>query len=221
MRLDVWNWNNKISSPQVASDQEAGNLKPSAASAIFFFFFFFFACAFWGILVPLPWVGKIPWRRKWQPTSVFLPGEFHGPRSLVGYSPWGRKKTRLSDFTQFSYQERNQQRVKAGAQTTGPPENIQSSNFKQDTAMNFSQTAEYSRVYILDVHGTNRQNTCAPTTQFKKKEIVKLWKPSIHRREEPRSWIWCQSLAFFFFFFNLTAKSVTEIKLRHTHKQNN
>ena len=38
-----------------------------------------------------PWVGKIPWRRKWQPTPVFLPGEFHGQRSLVGYSPWGHK----------------------------------------------------------------------------------------------------------------------------------
>ena len=36
-----------------------------------------------------PWVRKIPWRRKWQPTPLFLPGEFHGQRSLVGYSPWG------------------------------------------------------------------------------------------------------------------------------------
>ena len=34
-----------------------------------------------------PWVGKIPWRKKWQPTSVFLPGESHGQRSLAGYSP--------------------------------------------------------------------------------------------------------------------------------------
>ena len=33
-------------------------------------------------------VGKIPWRRKWQPTPVFLPGESHGQRSLAGYSPW-------------------------------------------------------------------------------------------------------------------------------------
>ena len=32
-----------------------------------------------------PWGGKIPWRRKWQPTSVFLPGKSHGQRSLVGY----------------------------------------------------------------------------------------------------------------------------------------
>ena len=36
-----------------------------------------------------PWVGKISWRRKWQPTPVFLPGKSHGQRSLVGYSPWG------------------------------------------------------------------------------------------------------------------------------------
>ena len=40
-----------------------------------------------------PWVGKIPWRRKWQSTPVFLPGESHGRRSLVGYSPWGRKES--------------------------------------------------------------------------------------------------------------------------------
>ena len=39
-----------------------------------------------------PWVGKMPWRRKWQPTPVFLLGESHGQRSLVGYSPWGHKE---------------------------------------------------------------------------------------------------------------------------------
>ena len=33
------------------------------------------------------WVGKIPWRRVWQPNPVFLPGESHGQRSLVGYCP--------------------------------------------------------------------------------------------------------------------------------------
>ena len=40
-----------------------------------------------------PRVGKIPWRRKWQPTPVLLPGKFHGLRSLVGYSPWGCKES--------------------------------------------------------------------------------------------------------------------------------
>ena len=46
-----------------------------------------------------PWVGKIPWRREWQPTLVFLPGEFHGQRSLVGYSPWGRKESDMTEVT--------------------------------------------------------------------------------------------------------------------------
>ena len=38
-----------------------------------------------------PWVGKVPWRRVWQSTPIFLPGESHGQRSLVGYSPWGHR----------------------------------------------------------------------------------------------------------------------------------
>ena len=39
-----------------------------------------------------PWVGKIPWRREWLTTPVFCPGEFHGERSLGGYSSWGCKE---------------------------------------------------------------------------------------------------------------------------------
>ena len=41
-----------------------------------------------------PWVGKISWRRKWQPTLVFLSGKSHEQRSLAGYSPWGCKRVR-------------------------------------------------------------------------------------------------------------------------------
>ena len=40
----------------------------------------------------IPGLGRYPWRRKWQPTPVLLPGESHGWRSLVGYSPQGRKE---------------------------------------------------------------------------------------------------------------------------------
>ena len=43
------------------------------------------------------WVWKIPWRRKWQPTPVFLPGEFHRQRSLVGFSPWGCKESDVTE----------------------------------------------------------------------------------------------------------------------------
>ena len=44
-----------------------------------------------------PWVGKIPWKRKWQPTPVFLPGKFHGQKSLTGYSSWGHKESDTTD----------------------------------------------------------------------------------------------------------------------------
>ena len=45
-----------------------------------------------------PWVGKIPWRRVWQPTPVLLPGKFHGQRSLVGYSLWGHKELDVTEW---------------------------------------------------------------------------------------------------------------------------
>ena len=45
-----------------------------------------------------PWVGKIPWRRKSQPTPVFLPGTSHGQRSLVGYSPGGCKQSDMAQW---------------------------------------------------------------------------------------------------------------------------
>ena len=44
-----------------------------------------------------PWVGKIPWRRAWQPTPVFLLGESHGQRSLAGYSPWGHEELDMTE----------------------------------------------------------------------------------------------------------------------------
>ena len=44
-----------------------------------------------------PWVGKIPWRRAWQPTPVFLFGESHGQRSLEVYSPWSLKEPDTAD----------------------------------------------------------------------------------------------------------------------------
>ena len=51
------------------------------------------------------WIRKTPWRREWQPTSVFLPGESHGQRSLAGYSPWGRKELDMMTFHFFHFPE--------------------------------------------------------------------------------------------------------------------
>ena len=49
-----------------------------------------------------PWVGKIPWRRERQPTPVFLPGESHGQRNLVSYSPWGPKESHTIEATEHT-----------------------------------------------------------------------------------------------------------------------
>ena len=50
-----------------------------------------------------PWVRKIPWRRKWQPTPVLLPGKFNGWRILVGYSPWGHKESDTTERLHFHF----------------------------------------------------------------------------------------------------------------------
>ena len=46
-----------------------------------------------------PWVRKIPWRKAWQPTPVFVPGESHRQRSLAVYSPWGHKESDRTEAT--------------------------------------------------------------------------------------------------------------------------
>ena len=50
-----------------------------------------------------PWVRKIPWRRKWQPTLLFLPRESHGKRSLVDYGPWGHKELDTTEVTEHPH----------------------------------------------------------------------------------------------------------------------
>ena len=53
-----------------------------------------------------PWIGKIPWKRAQQPTPGFLPGEPHGQRSLVGYSPWGCKELDTTKIMQHEIREK-------------------------------------------------------------------------------------------------------------------
>ena len=55
----------------------------------------------WG---SIPRSGRFPWRRKWQSTPVLLPGKSHGQRSLVGYSPWGRKELERTERLHFHFQ---------------------------------------------------------------------------------------------------------------------
>ena len=53
-----------------------------------------------------PWVRKIRWRRKWQPTPVLLPGKSHGWRSLIGYSPWCHKESDMTEQLHFHFHNR-------------------------------------------------------------------------------------------------------------------
>ena len=55
-----------------------------------------------------PWVRKIPWRRKWQPTPVHLPGKSHGQRSLVDCSPWDHKESDMTERHHFHFHQRRQ-----------------------------------------------------------------------------------------------------------------
>ena len=50
----------------------------------------------------VPWVGNIPWKRAWQSTPVFLPGESHGLRTLAGYSPQGHKESNMTEVNQHT-----------------------------------------------------------------------------------------------------------------------
>ena len=57
----------------------------------------------------IPGLGRF-WSRKWQPTSVFLPGKYYGQRSLKGYSPWGCKESDMTDHTSREKKNKKQSR---------------------------------------------------------------------------------------------------------------
>ena len=59
----------------------------------------------------IPGSGRLPWRKKWQPTPVFLPGKFHGQRSLVGYSPWGPERVEHDLAINKAYKNTNKQTI--------------------------------------------------------------------------------------------------------------
>ena len=58
------------------------------------------------------------WRRKWQPTPVFLPGESQGQGSLVGYGLWGRKELDMTEVMQQQQQQENERNMKFTLETT-------------------------------------------------------------------------------------------------------
>ena len=64
-------------------------------------------------------VGKIPWRKKWQPTPVLFPGKSHGRRSLIGYSPWDRKESDTAEQLHFDVTLRTDLCTRLGKERVG------------------------------------------------------------------------------------------------------
>ena len=110
-----------------------------------------------------PSVGKIPWRRKWQPTLVFLPGESHGQRSLVVYSPWGHKWVR-HDWTTKQQQHEQYGQIEQN--------NKESSIFLFFPNISSFTTYKHTRTYVcvcLCMHHTAIA-TFRITVEFKQEE---------------------------------------------------
>ena len=107
----VWcitSWNQdcpeKYQQPQICSwyhsnDRGASLVKESAWNA--------------GDPSSIPGSGRFPWGRKWQPTLVLLPGESQGRRSLVGYSPWGRKESDTTERLHFTLMTESKEKLKS------------------------------------------------------------------------------------------------------------
>ena len=68
-----------------------------------------------------PWFGMIPWRRKWQPTLVFLSGKSHGQRGLVGYSPWGSERVGHAWATKHQQKIKDPMQITATQESKGTP----------------------------------------------------------------------------------------------------
>ena len=85
-----------------------------------------------------PWVGKIPWRREWLPTPVFLPGESHGQRSLVGCSPCGHKESDTAERLTLSLHFQSHGR--------GPGQ-----GFRPSTALSFSMKLPWAHHFSLTI----------------------------------------------------------------------
>ena len=86
-----------------------------------------------------PWVRKSPWRRAWQPTPVFLPGESQGQRSLAGCSPWGQKESDTIQATQHAhrrYQLQEKERAFHMEVWLSPPISTQQSTLAPGTGDN-------------------------------------------------------------------------------------
>ena len=115
------------------------------------------------------WVGKIVWKRKWQPPPVFLPGKFHGQRSLVGYSPWGHRELDITehkhthaDYTGITFKKdpKGWCLHTDAAAPEDPEQNLTVSNVKDSASYNSKPIIIMSLIWI----GSNQLKTAKKNT---------------------------------------------------------
>ena len=94
-----------------------------------------------------PWVEEIPWKRTWQLTSVFLPGESHGQRSQAGYSPQSHKELDTSEVTQHARMVLRQTLLQICSRVDGIFRQI-----RIDEYVSVYRTHKPSYIYVLCVH---------------------------------------------------------------------
>ena len=133
-----------------------------------------------------PWVGKIPWRRKWQLTPVFLTEKSHGQRSLAGYSPWGHKESDMAEQVHIYAHTRAHTHTHTHTHTGHLTDQIQASRRNNSRRKNdYSQPQHrFSSSSAWSWHHDSRHNH----TDFCKRETsIKAWeKISTHELCQPK-----------------------------------
>ena len=138
-----------------------------------------------------PWVGKIPWRRKWQSTPVLLPGKSHGQRSQVGYSSWGRKESDTTERLNWT-KSRSQQTPSLMFSTlawkipwTEEPGRLQSMGSRR-VGHNWSNlaAATAARAWYLEGHGDPLQYSCLENSMDRG-----AWQIAVHRVAQSCTWL--------------------------------
>ena len=126
-----------------------------------------------------PWVRKFPWRRRWQPTPVFLPGKPHGQRSLVGYRPWSHKRVGHDLATKQQHRCEHVSR-------------LQSAGY-------FTKGVVYHH-YLLTEKRSESQSRCSRGPCHTIAHIRRSWQKGRKRRPEGLCWTgssrWAESLSF-------------------------
>ena len=110
-----------------------------------------------------PWGRKIPWRKKWIPTPVFLPGEFRGQGSLVGYSPWGRKQSDTTERLTLSpwiQSQRHPSLACDSGQVTQLLWTLASSSVQWDSEKNHLRRLLWSWIKLIRVKYSEPSLTC-------------------------------------------------------------